>query len=175
MNREKLLEILREFVDTKRKAAIAALRNSGVPVSDDATSDEVYDTILSELENFNGYLVFHLEQSIGKDKKSGIAAGVGEAIGGVAGMFGALFGKIGAGKERRANLQMAQMQYNQSKLLARVRGQEAQAAVAISRVKAASRRKTMITVAWIGGGVLLLGGIVVAFILVKKRRLKRAA
>jgi len=182
ISREQTLALINNLIENNREAIIEAVRHSGVKTTNSITNDALYALILSELENGNGYLAFHLTREFGNEKKSNLAPGMGEAVAGVSNFLSGLVGLIGKGKDRRATLQMSKTQYKMAQMEYKARLGEQRLALEQMRMKQArakersESKKQTITMVLIIGGIVLVGATVVTILVVsKKKRLAKAA
>jgi len=162
-----------KLLDKDRYAVISILKDSGISVPDDIKDDNLMQVLSYNLAigkpNFIENIV-NLAVSSKEKEYSNIAAGLGQAIGGVAN-FGAsiagLFGGIGETKRAKEATRQSKEATRQAQLMALASMQQAKAQQAISRMQQPKKDYTLPIV--LGAiGVLAVG--VIAIVIIKKKK-----
>lgn len=183
MEQQKVISLLKSVIKTRRNEVIKALQDATVVLPYNFTDEDLLQTILKELRNDNGYLVYHLGRVIDNffdattEKKSNWVAA---AIGVGSQLLGSLMGGKGDdGKAMaKAQLQAAQAEAKRQEALQKqmlIAASEAEAerlrSEAMIKKRKASTQRTVITISLIGG-TLIIGGIVAYFALRTKPKTK---
>jgi hypothetical protein len=162
-----------KLVDSDRDAVIQALKDASITVPEDIKDDNLMQVLAYNITVAKPKVIENLVNLAVSSKEkeySNIAAGVGQAIGGVAN-FGAsiagLFGGIGETKRAKEATKQSKEATRQAQLMALASMQQAKAQQAMARMQQPKKDNTLPIILGVIG-VLAIG--VVTIVIIKKKK-----
>lgn len=162
-----------KLVDSDRDAVIQALKDASITVPEDIKDDNLMQVLAYNIAVGKPKVIENLVNLAVNSKEkeySNIAAGVGQAIGGIAN-FGAsiagLFGGIGETKRAKEATKQSKEATRQAQLMALASMQQAKAQQAMARMQQPKKDNTLPIILGVIG-VLAIG--VVTIVIIKKKK-----